>query len=285
MHSRSRTLAGDSTAAIAILMLGLLMALAGRVLGERTSGESFDALLGLASGVAGLGIVAAWLVTMSLAMASALLAAAGRHGAANWAGAAAPAFMRRAAFAVLGVALAAGPAAHAASGDLDPAWQPSPVAATHAAPVEPTPTPTAATDWAESRTADSAVVEAADSAVVGATDSAESVALPSSSSDLGWPTTGPDPGWTPSKAVPLDRTPAGDTLVRAELRHTPPGRGAVEVRLGDTLWSIAARHLGAGASVSDIADAWPRWFDANRATIGADPDLIRPGLLLVPPDG
>lgn len=269
MHSRSRTLAGDSMAAVAVLMLGLLMALAGRVLGERTSGESFDALLGLASSVAGLGIVAAWLVTMSLAMASALLAAAGRHGAANWAGAAAPAFMRRAAFAVLGVALAAGPAAHAASGDLDPAWQPSPRATTHAAPVEPTPTVTAATDWSGSG--------AVDSAVVGA--------LPSSSSDLSWPTTALDPGWTPSKAVPLDRTPAGDALVRAELRATPSGRGAVEVRLGDTLWSIAARHLGAGASVSDIADAWPRWFDANRATIGADPDLIRPGLLLVPPDG
>lgn len=277
MHSRSRALAGDSMAAFAILMLGLLMALAGRVLGERASGESFDALLGLASSIAGLSIVAAWLVTMSLAMASALLAAAGRHGAASWAGAAAPAFMRRAAFAVLGVALAAGPAAHAASGDLDPAWQPSSGATAHATAVALNPTVPAATDSAEARTADSAAA--------GATDSIDAVALPSSSSDLTWPTTALDPGWTPSKAVPLDGAPVGNPLVRAELRPTPPGRGAVEVRLGDTLWSIAARHLGAGASVSDIADAWPRWFDANRATIGTDPDLIRPGLLLVPPDG
>ncbi|WP_336856725.1 LysM domain-containing protein [Sinomonas albida] len=277
MHSRSRALAGDSMAAFAILMLGLLMALAGRVLGERASGESFDALLGLASSIAGLGIVAAWLVTMSLAMASALLAAAGRHGAASWAGAATPAFMRRAAFAVLGVALAAGPAAHAASGDLDPAWQPSSGATAHATSVALTPTVPAATDSAEARTTDPVVA--------GATDSIDAVALPSSSSDLTWPTTAMDPGWTPSKAVPLDGTPVGNPLVRAELRPTPPGRGAVEVRLGDTLWSIAARHLGAGASVSDIAEAWPRWFDANRATIGTDPDLIRPGLLLVPPDG
>ena len=277
MHSRSQALAGDSMAAFAILMLGLLMALAGRVLGDRASGESFDALLGLASSIAGLGIVTAWLVTMSLAMASALLAAAGRHGAASWAGAAAPAFMRRAAFAVLGVALAAGPAAHAASGDLDPAWQPSSGATAHATAVALNPTVPAATDSAEARTADSAAA--------GATDSIDAVALPSSSSDLTWPTTALDPGWTPSKAVPLDGAPVGNPLVRAELRPTPPGRGAVEVRLGDTLWSIAARHLGAGASVSDIADAWPRWFDANRATIGTDPDLIRPGLLLVPPDG
>ncbi|WP_136609625.1 LysM peptidoglycan-binding domain-containing protein [Sinomonas albida] len=277
MHSRSQALAGDSMAAFAILMLGLLMALAGRVLGDRASGESFDALLGLASSIAGLGIVTAWLVTMSLAMASALLAAAGRHGAASWAGAAAPAFMRRAAFAVLGVALAAGPAAHAASGDLDPAWQPSSGATAHATAVASTPTVTAATDSAEARTADSAAA--------GATDSIDAAALPTSSSELSWSTTALDPGWTPSKAVPLDGAPAGNPLVRAELRPTPPGRGAVEVRLGDTLWSIAARHLGAGASVSDIADAWPRWFDANRATIGTDPDLIRPGLLLVPPDG
>jgi hypothetical protein len=50
----------------------------------------------------------------------------------------------------------------------------------------------------------------------------------------------------------------------------PPG--AVVVAPGDTLWGIGGR-------------AWPRWYAANRATIGRDPDLILPGQRLAPPPG
>jgi hypothetical protein len=35
----------------------------------------------------------------------------------------------------------------------------------------------------------------------------------------------------------------------------------------------------------DIAAAWPRWYAANRAVIGPDPGLIRPGQELMPPSG
>ena len=55
------------------------------------------------------------------------------------------------------------------------------------------------------------------------------------------------------------------------------------VRRGDTLWDIAARHLGPGASAVDISRAWPAWYDANRAVIGPDPGVIRPGELLSAP--
>jgi nucleoid-associated protein YgaU len=55
------------------------------------------------------------------------------------------------------------------------------------------------------------------------------------------------------------------------------------VRRGDSLWSIAARHLGPGASDAEIAAQWPRWWHANRAVIGTDPDLILPGTRLIPP--
>jgi hypothetical protein len=55
------------------------------------------------------------------------------------------------------------------------------------------------------------------------------------------------------------------------------------VRPGDTLWDIAARHLGPNASNADIARAWPRWYAANRVSIGANPQLIHPGLVLQPP--
>jgi len=55
------------------------------------------------------------------------------------------------------------------------------------------------------------------------------------------------------------------------------------VRRGDTLWDIAARHLGPGATAVDISRAWPAWYDANRGVIGPDPGVIRPGELLSPP--
>lgn len=53
---------------------------------------------------------------------------------------------------------------------------------------------------------------------------------------------------------------------------------------GDTLWDIARRHLPAGASPADVAREWPRWYAANRAEIGPDPALIRPGTRLRLPD-
>ncbi len=55
------------------------------------------------------------------------------------------------------------------------------------------------------------------------------------------------------------------------------------VRSGDTLWSIAARHLPRGASDAQIARAWPRWWQANRSVIGPDPGLIRPRQVLIAP--
>lgn len=47
------------------------------------------------------------------------------------------------------------------------------------------------------------------------------------------------------------------------------GPAELEVRPGDTLWDLAARHLG-------DPFAWPKLHDANRDQI-RDPDLIHPG--------
>jgi nucleoid-associated protein YgaU len=55
------------------------------------------------------------------------------------------------------------------------------------------------------------------------------------------------------------------------------------VRPGDTLWVIAGRHLGPGATARQIAAAWPRWWSANRHTVGADPNVIHPGQRLIAP--
>jgi hypothetical protein len=73
-------------------------------------------------------------------------------------------------------------------------------------------------------------------------------------------------------AEPPQRTPRADA---------PDGE--VVVLRGDTLWSIAAERLEAGAGDAAIAAEWPRWYAANRERIGTDPDLIRPGQRLVPP--
>ena len=57
----------------------------------------------------------------------------------------------------------------------------------------------------------------------------------------------------------------------------------VVVLAGDSLWSIAARHLGPAADATEVAEAWPRWWEANRSVVGDDPDLLLPGQRLVAP--
>ena len=106
------------------------------------------------------------------------------------------------------------------------------------------------------------------------------------------PPTGPAPGQPvaqpPTEPFSTDEptpqpSPTPDAGLAAEpIREQPPA-GEVVVTRGDTLWAIAARHLGGGASEADIAAEWPRWHTANRAVIGDDPDLILPGMILRPP--
>jgi len=81
-------------------------------------------------------------------------------------------------------------------------------------------------------------------------------------------------------------TPGADTRA-TPTRGNPGGtpEGTVTVAPGDTLWTIAARHLPNGADDAQIAAAWPVWYATNAVTIGSDPDVIQPGQLLhVPTD-
>jgi nucleoid-associated protein YgaU len=88
-----------------------------------------------------------------------------------------------------------------------------------------------------------------------------------------------DPG--PPTVPVLDRVPG--TVAAAPAAE--PVAATVVVRPGDSLWRIAAAHLPPGAGPADVAAAWPAWYAANRATIGTDPGLIRPGQVLTAPDG
>lgn len=110
-----------------------------------------------------------------------------------------------------------------------------------------------------------------------------------------------DPSWVPPVATAPTTTPSGTAIRSGPSTRRPaptlgPSWGSsararpgayplddVVVRRGDTLWDIAARHLGPSATDAEIAHAWPHWFTANRAVIGPDPDRLVPGQLLHPP--
>ena len=101
-----------------------------------------------------------------------------------------------------------------------------------------------------------------------------------------------DPSWrsTAPAQVPLPPA-AGRPLTEldpgwgAADRHRPGvhPRQDVVVRRGDTLWDIAARHLGPAATDAEISRTWPQWYAANRHVIGSDPDRLQPGQQLRPP--
>ncbi|MFZ5851010.1 MAG: LysM peptidoglycan-binding domain-containing protein [Actinomycetota bacterium] len=92
-------------------------------------------------------------------------------------------------------------------------------------------------------------------------------------------------GWVPAPpptpTVPRPATPALLTPTPRPLPAAEPTE--VVVRRGDSLWHLAAHHLGPGATVEQIAREWPRWWQANRDVIGDDPDLLRVGLRLQVP--
>lgn len=82
-------------------------------------------------------------------------------------------------------------------------------------------------------------------------------------------------------------TPVAPAPNPERLGGVPTRQGAepeqVVVRIGDSLWDIAADHLGPDATDWEIAASWPEWYAANRDRIGADPGLILPGMILTVP--
>ena len=90
------------------------------------------------------------------------------------------------------------------------------------------------------------------------------------------------PGYVPSAprpVLPADRS----RLLAPSPRLSASIQDVVTVHRGDTLWAVAARHLGPGATDAHIAREWPRWYAANRDLVGDDPDLLVPGQQLRPP--
>lgn len=101
----------------------------------------------------------------------------------------------------------------------------------------------------------------------------------------------PSPDWAAAASPDLDWVglePAGAAIAPTGIPTPAPDPVGVVVQPGDSLWSIAAddltRSLGRPPSEADVARAWPAWWTANREAVGADPDLVHPGLQLSPPD-
>jgi resuscitation-promoting factor RpfA len=221
----------------------------------------------------------------------------------------APRMLRNAVAALLGVAIVATPAVADASGpatnggatvtgqvseqlarrsksvsdpELSPAWVPTTTASTPA----PTASPATATISPSHPSTSPAAARP-----FPATTSARATTAPDrATSDTRAPFS---PAGSPTAA---ERAPAARSSGPFESRKQPPAPmttaplrpyvdpdDEIVVRRGDTLWSLAERHLGPGATDGEIAVEWPHWFRANRAVIGHDPDHLLPGERLRPP--
>jgi len=141
---------------------------------------------------------------------------------------------------------------------------------------------------AATATADAAVV--APSSAPSPTASPAATVTAASSDDGRTATTDVAPDPAAPRTTPARRTsaqPAAEAPSRTPTTSRAAGAASddvvVVVRAGDTLWSIAAEHLGSDASTRDVAAAWPAWFHANADEIGDDPDHIVPGQRLTVP--
>ncbi|MEO8222619.1 MAG: hypothetical protein ABI563_17750 [Specibacter sp.] len=226
-------------------------------------------LLGVAGAGAGIALLCWWLLAMACACVAAVAHARGAAKVAAFAAACSPAFMRRVVGAVLGLNLLAAPLlAAAAAPGVDPLWRADTVVSS-AGPSTPAPNPAGPTTTADP--------------------------LPPV---LAQPL---EPQW-----VPRAPATAPDLLVRPSTRPAPGSAGAknttggtppaspstkepdsssleVVVKNGDSLWTIVAAALGPFSTDVEVAQAWPRWYSANRDTIGADPNYILPGQVLHAP--
>jgi nucleoid-associated protein YgaU len=113
-------------------------------------------------------------------------------------------------------------------------------------------------------------------------------------------TPAPSAAATPSAAAPTSKTPASTTTAPTSTsgppapaspasptagttQAPPPATCELVVRAGDTLWDLAADRLPDGSADGVVGHEWRAWYGANADRLGEDPDLIRPGQVLVLP--
>ena len=137
------------------------------------------------------------------------------------------------------------------------------------------------------------VLAACGVAVLGSTTTAATAAppapgLPAVATDADTGPDAPRSGRRLLDGLPLPDRATGRLPAREPRAARPPvdpGRpDHHRVHPGDCLWTIAALHLGPGATPTEIAAYWRRVHAVNAAVIGPDPDLVHPGQVLqLPP--
>ncbi|RKO26729.1 LysM peptidoglycan-binding domain-containing protein [Pseudarthrobacter phenanthrenivorans] len=250
----------DVLAAAGVLLLGILLSILGWSLMQqwrdfvaRHQEPDVEILLAVVAAAAGAGTVVWWFASLGCAAGTVLLDRRGRAGAAAATRRLSPAFMQRLVLGILSVQVLSGPAAQAAPSAPSPEWAPTHELVASAPVIPGTPGP------------------ATNQAGPPGTDTIPSI-----------PTSTVQPGWQPAAPAVSPGMLAAPGM-RAPAEPAAPEAEGVTVHAGDTLWDIAARHLGPGASDVDIASQWPHWYEANRALIGANPDVLLPGQVLQPP--
>ncbi|RLV54811.1 LysM peptidoglycan-binding domain-containing protein [Aeromicrobium phragmitis] len=91
---------------------------------------------------------------------------------------------------------------------------------------------------------------------------------------------GPASGSSELDGLRLPERPLGATAASTEASPAVQHR----VVAGDSLWTIASRHLPPGHDVADAAAATTAWYEHNRDVIGPNPDHIVPGQVLLAPE-
>ncbi|MHA7269934.1 LysM peptidoglycan-binding domain-containing protein [Arthrobacter sp. HLT1-20] len=251
----------DLAMTAATLVLGASLVFSGgsllRLRGSTTHGwaQALDLaeLLGVAGAGVGIALLCWWLIAMACACLSAVAHARGAEKVAVLAERCSPAFMRRLTTAVLSLNLLATPLLAAANAPVvDPLWHTNTGAGTSTAAPGPSIFPPESAVPVEPRW------------------------IPHT------PETAPDLLVPPSTrpAMELPNTPAA----QARSPHSDNALDVV-VKSGDSLWTIASAALGPFSTDVEVAQAWPRWYSANRDTIGEDPNYILPGQVLHAPNG
>ena len=100
---------------------------------------------------------------------------------------------------------------------------------------------------------------------------------PAATASPSWPTSAPPPA--PMWPTVPNQQPTARHPHRPSPGAQPASAQHVVVAPGDSLWSIAAAHLE-HPGPARVSASWPRWYAANRAEIGADPNHIVAGQVL-----
>lgn len=308
----------DALAALAVLVLGAVLVVVGCGLvlqwqeaAARHQSTSAEDILGAVALFSGSVLIAWWFLSLAAAGAGVLLERHGKVRAASLTRRLSPAFMRRLVVAAVSLQLVSGAAANAETLASGPQWAPTQeyASAMEASPdlSDPRPAPSTGTPGDPMWNATSAQVAASDAApaagqpeqtltpgLVPTTTAPVELARVTPAAD---PITADasfgaanhsqlQPRWQPRTAPLVDPGLLATPATREEAAQgwaSDHASGTVAVLAGDTLWDIVRGRLGASASDIDVALEWPRWYEANSAVIGQNPDVLLPGQVLQPP--